>query len=307
MKGRLVRRLSFWQRVEHTLACDERTDYAVGDMAVPAGDGRELRSSRIARPEVALEALCDLALTASEPMPLDLLARRTVDLVRDLLRADGGSLFLWRDRSAQLEPIMANDPGWDLRAVRTFLPGQGVTGATYQLGRPLIIRDYPISQHAVQTAVAQGLKSGVAVPLKIGRRRVGVLSARSYRHLPWTQQDVRLLSLAASVVGPALEAASSAGRVSALRLTPKETQVLADLMAGRNAKSIARASGLSEATVRTHIRSVLAKFGVRAGQVRRQLAARGGRAGARPGLRPRDQLLRWVRPVRRTATGRIRW
>jgi DNA-binding CsgD family transcriptional regulator len=231
-------------------------------MAVPAGDGRELRSSRIARPEVALEALCDMALTASEPMPLDLLAKRTVDLVRDVLRADGGSLFLWRDRSARLEPIMANDPGWDMRAVRSFQPGQGVTGATYELGRPLIIRDYPISQHAVPTAVAQGLKSGVAVPLKIGRRRVGVLSARSYRHLPWTQQDVRLLALVASIVAPALEAASSAGRVSALRLTPKETQVLADLMAGRNAKSIARASGLSEATVRTHIRSVLAKFGV---------------------------------------------
>jgi len=231
-------------------------------MAVPAGDGRELRSSRIARPEVALEALCDMALTASEPMPLDLLAKRTVDLVRDVLRADGGSLFLWRERSARLEPIMANDPGWDMRAIRTFQPGQGVTGATYQLGRPLIVRDYPISQHAVPTAVAQGLKSGIAVPLKIGRRGVGVVSARSFRHLPWTQQDVRLLALVASVVAPALEAASSAARVSALRLTPKETQVLADLMAGRNAKSIARASGLSEATVRTHIRSVLAKFGV---------------------------------------------
>src|SRR5215831_16935326 len=190
-------------------------------MAVPAGDGRELRSSRIARPEVALEALCDMALTASEPMPLDLLAKRTVDLVRDVLRADGGSLFLWRDRTARLEPIMANDPGWDMRAVRTFQPGQGVTGATYELGRPLIVRDYPISRHAVPTAVAQGLKSGVAVPLKIGRRRVGVLSARSFRHLPWTQQDVRLLALLASVVAPGLEA-----------------------------------------TVRTHIRSVLAKFGV---------------------------------------------
>lgn len=231
-------------------------------MAVLAGDGRELHSSRIARPEVALEALCDMALTASEPMPLDLLAKRTVDLVRDVLRADGGSLFLWRDRSARLEPIMANDPGWDMRAVRTFLPGQGVTGATYETGRPMIVRDYPVSQHAVATAVAQGLKSGVAVPLKIGRRRVGVLSARSFRHLPWTQRDVRLLALVGSVVGPALEAASNAGRVSAVRLTPKETQVLADLMAGRNAKSIARASGLSEATVRTHIRSVLAKFGV---------------------------------------------
>lgn len=231
-------------------------------MAVAAGDAHELRSSRIARPEVALEALCDMALTASEPLPLDLLAKRTVDMVRDLLRADGGSLFLWRERSARLEPVMANDPGWDVRAVRTFQPGQGVTGATYQLGRPLIVRDYPVSGHAVPTAVAQGLKSGVAVPLKIGRRRVGVLSARSYRHLPWTQQDVRMLSLMASIVAPALETATSAAKMSGLRLTPRETQVLADLTAGRSAKSIARASGLSEATVRTHIRSVLAKFGV---------------------------------------------
>jgi DNA-binding CsgD family transcriptional regulator len=231
-------------------------------MALAAGDGRELRSSRIARPEVALEALCDMALTASEPMALDLLARRTVDLVRDVLRADGGSLFLWRERSARLEPVMANDPGWDLRAVRTFQPGEGVTGATYQGGQPLIVRDYPVSTHAVPTAVAQGLKSGVAVPLKIGRRRVGVLSARSYRHLPWTQQDVRLLAVVASIVAPALEAATNAARVARLRLTPKEAQVLADLMAGSNAKTIAHASGLSEATVRTHIRSVLAKFGV---------------------------------------------
>jgi len=157
---------------------------------------------------------------------------------------------------------MANDPGWDLRAVRSFMPGEGVTGATYQTGRPLIIRDYPVSGHAIPTAVAQGLKSGVAVPLKTGRRRVGVLSARSYRHLPWTQQDVRLLALIASVVAPALETASRTARVPQLRLTRKETQVLADLMAGRNAKSIARTSGLSEATVRTHIRAVLAKFGV---------------------------------------------
>src|SRR5215472_16236674 len=168
------------------------------DMAAAAGDEHALRSTRIARPEAALEALCDIALTASEPGSLDHLARRTVDVVRDVLRADAGSLFLWRDRSARLDPVVANDRGWDVRAVRSFLPGQGVTGATYQLGRPLVIDDYPVSPHAVPTAVAQGLKSGVAVPLKIGRSRVGVLSARSYRHLPWTQQDVRLLALVAS-------------------------------------------------------------------------------------------------------------
>src|SRR5689334_24859576 len=115
------------QRVTSGHRTPRRSDYAVPDMAVAAGDGHELRSSRIARPEVALETLCDMALTASEPLPLDLLAKRTVDMVRDLLRADGGSLFLWRERSARLEPVMANDPGWDVRAVRTFQPGQGVT------------------------------------------------------------------------------------------------------------------------------------------------------------------------------------
>jgi DNA-binding CsgD family transcriptional regulator len=258
-------------------------------MAVAAGDGRELSGSRIARPEVVLEALCDMALAANEPASLEALARRTVDLARDVLRADAGSLFLLRERSARLEPIRANDQGWDVRAVRTFLPGEGVTGATYQLGRPLIVRDYPGSKHAVPTAVAQGLKSGIAVPLKIGRRRIGVLSARSYRHLPWTQQEVRLLSLLGSIVAPALETASNASRVSRLRLTPRETQVLADLMGGRSAKTIARAGGISEATVRSHIRSVLAKFGVSSQLAAVVLARDLGFDPARPDPTPPDK------------------
>jgi DNA-binding CsgD family transcriptional regulator/putative methionine-R-sulfoxide reductase with GAF domain len=230
-------------------------------MVAAASDGH-LRGPRIATPEAALEALCDIALTASEPATLERLARRTVDLVRDVLHADAGSMFLWRERSARLEPVVANDRGWDVRAVRTFQPGEGVTGATFQADRPLIIPDYPGSAHAVSTAVAQGLKSGVAVPVKVGRRRIGVLSARSYRHAPWTEADVRLLAVIATIVAPALEVASSAANALRLRLTPKETQVLADLMAGRTAKSIARDRSLSEATVRSHIRSVLAKFGV---------------------------------------------
>lgn len=231
-------------------------------MATAASDGALPRSPRIATAEAALEALCDIALTAGEPVTLERLARRTVDVVRDVLHADAGSMFLWRDRSARLEPVAANDRGWDVRAVRTFLPGQGVTGTAYQTGKPLIIQDYPTSEHAIQTAVAQGLKSGIAVPLKVGRRRIGVLSARSYRHAPWTDTDVRLLMVIASIVSPALESAASAANALRLRLTPKETQVLADLMAGRSAKGIARDRGLAEATVRSHIRSVLAKFGV---------------------------------------------
>jgi DNA-binding CsgD family transcriptional regulator len=217
--------------------------------------------SRIAPAEAVLEAICDMALVSSEPLEFDSLARRTVDVARDLLHTDGASLFLWHERSGRLAPVTANDPGWDIRAVRSFLPGEGVTGATFK-GGPLIIRDYPTSGHAVPTAVAQGLRSGIAVPLTIGRRRVGVLSARSRRSLAWSQQHVRLLALIASVVAPGLEAASRQARAPLLRLTPRETQVLADLMVGKRARTIARDCGITEATVRTHIRAVLDKFGV---------------------------------------------
>jgi DNA-binding CsgD family transcriptional regulator len=203
-----------------------------------------------------------MALLASEPVEFDALARRTVDLARDLLRADGGSLFLWHEGSGRLAPVTANDPGWDVRAVRSFLPGEGVTGSTYQSGGPQVIRNYPTSPLAVPSAVQQGIKSGVAVPVMVGRRRLGVLSARSFRHVAWTQQHARLLTLIASVVAPGLEAARSDARASRLRLTPREAQVLADLTVGKSAKSIARQAQLSEATVRTHIRSVLAKLGV---------------------------------------------
>ena len=63
------------------------------------------------------------------------------------------------------------------------------------------------------------------------------------------------------------------------RLTTREREVLAYLMAGRHAREIARASVVSEATVRTHVKSILAKL-----EVSSQLAAVGiaHRAGWRP-------------------------
>jgi len=208
-----------------------------------------------------VRALGELALTVAQPTSLERLAFLTVDLARDLLGADAGSLFLWHQASGHLASVAYNDPSWDPRAVRCFAPGEGVTGAAFQAGHPLVVHDYPSSAYAVTTAVSQGLKSGIATPLVIGQRRVGVLSARSYRHVTWTAEHARLLSVIAALAAPGLEQALIRSR-RGIRLTPKEEEVLTDLMAGRTAKAISRAHGVSEATVRTHIRSVLTKFGV---------------------------------------------
>jgi DNA-binding NarL/FixJ family response regulator len=63
------------------------------------------------------------------------------------------------------------------------------------------------------------------------------------------------------------------------RLTTREREVLGHLMAGRHAREIARVSVVSEATVRTQVKSILAKL-----EVSSQLAAVGiaHRVGWRP-------------------------
>jgi two-component system, NarL family, nitrate/nitrite response regulator NarL len=59
-------------------------------------------------------------------------------------------------------------------------------------------------------------------------------------------------------------------------LTTREREVLAHLMAGRQVREIARASFVSEATVRTQVKSILAKL-----EVSSQLAAVGAALKAR--------------------------
>jgi len=46
-------------------------------------------------------------------------------------------------------------------------------------------------------------------------------------------------------------------------LTPRETQVLTQLAAGRANKEIARALDLQEITVKLHVRNIFRKLGVR--------------------------------------------
>lgn len=231
------------------------------------------RTARAPSPDEALRVLAELVLASSERNDLADLAGHVVDRARDLIGSDAASLFLWRDDRKLLVPIVNNDRGWNPRATRTFHPGEGVTGSAFLSRSPLIIGDYPSWSQAIDTAVSQGLKSGVAVPLEIAGEPVGVLSIRSYGHVRWTADHVRLLRILAALAGPALRAAQLRDQRPTLHLTPKEAQILGEIMSGHAAKSIARSEGISESTVRTHIRSVLAKLGVRS-QVAAVAAAR---------------------------------
>jgi DNA-binding NarL/FixJ family response regulator len=69
---------------------------------------------------------------------------------------------------------------------------------------------------------------------------------------------------------------ASAGRNGPVSLTPRERDVLAELARGRSNREIARALGMAEKTVKTHVSAILGKLGV---QDRTQAALHAVRTG----------------------------
>jgi len=61
---------------------------------------------------------------------------------------------------------------------------------------------------------------------------------------------------------PAAIAEKLAERMGVEELTPREMDVLEQIVAGKSNKEIAEELGVSEATVKTHINSLLGKLGV---------------------------------------------
>ena len=75
---------------------------------------------------------------------------------------------------------------------------------------------------------------------------------------------------------PPLVAAKLAAQVSSERLTSREREILQLMGGGASNKAIARQLGISEGTVKTHVKSVLQKLEVASRTEAESLAARRG-------------------------------
>jgi DNA-binding CsgD family transcriptional regulator len=226
----------------------------------PASSGQPLVAAAPDPPSNQLiEAICQLTDLAEQPADLDQVGSALVSAACTALGNETAGLCLWWEKSHVLCPITSLGPVVDSSS---FPSGFSMAGAVFKAGKPLVTVDYASCPDAVPAGINQGIKSGVVVPVKAGPQVIGSLWAFQLSHVRWRPEHARLLTMLSSVAGLGLQAARARERRWQVHLTPRETQILSEILLGNYAKGIAQRNGVSESTVRTHIRSLLTKFGV---------------------------------------------
>src|SRR4029450_11237388 len=77
----------------------------------------------------------------------------------------------------------------------TIPPGIGAAGMAFLTGAPVLVDEYPSWPHAGGWAASNGVKSAMAVPLKVAEQRTGAMSVRTYVPRRWTSDESRTLVL----------------------------------------------------------------------------------------------------------------
>ena len=173
-------------------------------MTTPTRRGRQRTPARREREREHLEALHEVAVSSSGLLDPSTLGRLVVDRARILLGGDDATL-LWWDPAVNGLRVLADT---FLRPFpRIVAVGEGTAGIAFERGEQVLVEDYPGWEYAVPDALARGMKSVIAMPLLVQARPVGALTLSFTTPRRFEAEDLRLLSLLAAQVAPALEAA----------------------------------------------------------------------------------------------------
>ncbi len=200
-------------------------------------------------------------------MPIRVIVAEDSLLVREgiakLLEADGDFVVsaLVDDLPSLLDAVAADPPDVVVTDIRMPPTGsdEGVQAATQLRDSHPELGVVVLSQYA-EPAYALALLDG-------GSERRAYLLKERISDPDQLGQAIRDVASGGSVIDPkvveVLVAARSRARTSPLEhLTPRETEVLAEIAQGKNNAAVGAALGLSERAVEKHISSLFAKLGL---------------------------------------------
>jgi len=151
-----------------------------------------------------LEALHAVAFAAGSALDADRLAMFAAERARELLQTDTAALYWWDPDALRMERIARATAGRPGQHVGSALAGVSMASRAFELREAVVVEDYAAWPHRSGGA-STVVGSGMAVPLFIGDRAVGAFSVRTLSQRRFTTAEVRVLSVLAAEVAPAIE------------------------------------------------------------------------------------------------------
>jgi PAS domain S-box-containing protein len=171
----------------------------------------QLMGSAPSRPDEAVvqdrifKALLEVALAAGSVLDPAELASLAIDRARDLVGGWSATL-VWFEAQGAVRVLADNHPS--VFPAVDLEPGKGMTGQILVTGELVVVNDYVNWEHAFDWAVEGGVRSMIGVPLKVRDLPLGCLLVRSAEPDFFKPELCEVLTLLASVLAPAIQAAS---------------------------------------------------------------------------------------------------
>lgn len=159
-----------------------------------------------------LEVLYEAGLTISRLLEPKQIAQRLLDVLSQRLAWHHAAIRLYDSRRDRLELVALSQPGLDAEALPREIkrlnrlivrPNQGLSGWVVRHGQALRLTDIQADERYVEAFA--GMRSGMYVPIRLGKRMLGVIAIESERENAFTEADERLLTTLAAQAAVAFE------------------------------------------------------------------------------------------------------
>ena len=150
----------------------------------------------------ALQKITDSALAH---LSLDDLLPESLNRIREVLNVDTVAILLLRTEGDELVAWAAQGLEEEVELGVRIPVGVGFAGRIVAQGKPIVIDDVSQSDVFNPLLREKGIKSLLGVPLVVEGRPIGVLHVGTLKFTKFTEEDARLLQLAADRIAMAIE------------------------------------------------------------------------------------------------------